>query len=79
MIDNIEQNVNTAVECATKAKDNVIGAKNAQRRARKVCFFLYCKHIIIQMKIFICIGLTVLAIILFFILQGLVCMYTPIC
>ncbi|CAI4225685.1 unnamed protein product [Auanema sp. JU1783] len=66
MIDNIEANVEAAGEYANKAKANVIGARELRRKANK-------------MKIFMCCGLTILVIILFIVLQGLVCHFTPIC
>lgn len=66
MLDRIEANVEDAVDYAEKAKQNVKGARELQKRARKK-------------KIIICIVIAVLILILILLIQSMVCHFTPIC
>ncbi|WKY15202.1 hypothetical protein Q1695_000584 [Nippostrongylus brasiliensis] len=66
MLDRIEANVEDAVDYAEKAKQNVKGARELQKKARKK-------------KIFICILIAVLVLILILLIQSMVCYFTPIC
>ncbi|XGW35634.1 hypothetical protein V3C99_019106 [Haemonchus contortus] len=66
MLDRIEANVEDAVDYAEKAKHNVKGARELQKKARKK-------------KILICILIAVLVLVLILFIQSMVCHFTPIC
>uniref|UniRef100_A0A1I7XVA9 t-SNARE coiled-coil homology domain-containing protein n=1 Tax=Heterorhabditis bacteriophora TaxID=37862 RepID=A0A1I7XVA9_HETBA len=66
MLDRIESNIEDAVTYAEKAKENVRDARNLQKSARRK-------------KVIICVIMAGFVLILLFMMQAVVCHFTPIC